>query len=182
MPRLTNYDRDIVLTRLLDEHFGPMVTALKKEEAVLAEAVLTRYLGDRAELFASCPPEWFENRRQVYWSVRGNRYTAWFDREVPVPCAVCGCSAPDRPDLADLAGAREDLERRVQKLKSDRKELSTKVRAILNAAPTIAALLRTWPEVEPYLPRPAAPISLPVPLTAELNAALGLPRVLEDAR
>lgn len=62
------------------------------------------------------------------------------------------------------------LENRVSHLENERRELRTKINAILNSVNTTKQLLSVWPEVEPYIPDYCKNVpNLPSVLISEVN-------------
>lgn len=66
-----------------------------------------------------------------------------------------------------------DLEQEMVNLCETMMQRKAEINAMLITTSSVPKLLKSWPEIEPFIPETARPVD--VPATRELNAVLGLP-------
>ena len=203
--RLTKYERNGVVNRLLTHKFGAEADALAREWSALARSLYDYAVPvEMLRKASALPANWFYYGSEfrvnfagpevnLYFSPRRNasyhgiRFCSLREEASDLLLPQHMISGRGRVNLAAEHALTEAFTRLHAKL-GDYKERLVKAEkyadAMLNSHTTVSALLRIWPEVEPFVnkaERVSAPSSnLPAVQISELNALLGLP-VVEEA-
>lgn len=197
MTRLTNSMREQIVTALLKHRFATEITALIKERATFAEAVYNDIFkkSDR-EKMQSLPEGWLcsENHISVrfgegHWGYQNlsfnGSYSSKLNRIAEVePASIYrllpqkhsrGCAAVYAED-SKICIKYNEISNKIDALIDEVNEAEIQVKAGLSKATTIAGLIKSWPEIEPFTKSFSKTKSnLPAIPTSTLNSILDLP-------
>lgn len=173
--RINNSIRHHVIQKLRDLQFKPMEDALERKSTGAAWVIYNNlYTFEEQAIMRSLPDGWLPTRFRMRVRVDGEYHEYSLDKEVRVPESfsvlnVAGNSA--------LGQAIRSLEEEKQALVERKDDALMAARAMLNSHRTVEALLKSWPEVEPFLPKGSEPVvTTALALSAKhLNSLLGLP-------
>lgn len=201
--RLCVWMKDAIISRLLQHAFSVQVLDLINDQGVFARRVFDDVVkpGEQVRL-GELPPGWVPEVEQItvkmkegasveqlnlngYYGIYGElsqalaqgdrESVATINRRCPyrVKGGVCAVYSVGDP----LQVAHEDLENRAKTLRGQVTDAEKVMRGTLDSFSTVNALIKGWPEVEPfasrYIDRPST--QLPVVPRARLNAMLDLP-------
>lgn len=197
MTRLTNNIRAGIVSRLIAHRFQEEFSALAAEHAAVALAAYRKvFTADEIALMDSLPDGWLPCEMGFDVRVSGRRYHLSFGGNGLSWLAFAGLEKPGhkvfrvptnikhsgRLSFAEDSQIGRVIDEHFVRVSGLEGRIAGARRAATTAVESVstaAALLKVWPEVEPFLPKGSAPAKLPAIKVSELNAALGLP--VEDA-
>lgn len=178
--RLTNMDRDSIISDAIKTSFRPRSEEIKRAEDALARRCYETVFPEKVRKQAAAMPKgWLALDNCLRFNVLG--LDARLDvvgEGLPVPnrargyCERLGSISDD----ALAAEVRTHLDA-VEKLKADRRKATDTLKALIYSVTTVKALRDVWPEGEPFFGKLSPKDSgkrLPAPRVVELNAMLGL--------
>ena len=187
--KLTKEMRRSIRDKVIERRFAETEKALREEAVSLCSGVA---LG--LEIKGDWPKGWFKERDKFCISVEGlnsrldevfmhgasvhrlqqNHYWEIRLKEaIPVPYRESDGYPKVARDSA-VWPLFEDLQQRIDAFFEERDEAREKMTAILAKFSTTKSLLDAWPELEPFVPKEAAPLPPALPIY-EMNKLLGLP-------
>lgn len=174
--RLSAYVRDHVVQRLMNRAFDDRAKELEAQKNQLAfdvrADIYPQALLDEVE---KIPEEWVNTDSDMRVSFGGEITWVYFGKEVRLPKSSQSV-AKQYPADHPLTDRYRDLESQQDAYNDCRREAKANARATLRRFTTVAALLKGWPEVAPFLPEQVkAPDNLPVVQTDVLNRVFRLP-------
>lgn len=197
MTRLTVSMREQITRAVLKHRFSAEITAVIKERAAFAEVVYNDIFkkSDR-DAMQALPEGWLHNDN--YISVKfseGNfnytnlNFNGSFSSHINSIAGIApetnykrvpnkhsrGCAAV-YAETSKIGTQYRDISNKIEALEQTIKEAESQLAAALSKATTIANLLKTWPEIEPFTKTFATvKANLPAIPTAKLNCILDLP-------
>lgn len=196
--KLTNTDRQSIVSNLLAHRFRVDFQDIARERALLAHRIYENVYdaGQRVrmgELSSGWLPLVDGIKVHLGSGVRRAVFNGSFEG---VGCALGNPSDKvfrpvlycDHNSVActyavdhELTIAWDRLAQRLATAQETMSRAASQVRTVLNSCSTSGVLLRKWPEVEPFLPaRMGVKPTLPALPTAQLNSMLGLPITTES--
>lgn len=189
--RLTDSFRNRIIKAVLAHRFADVFATIAKDRAALARAVYEDVLTKKQrDLIATFPEGWLvsEDDIQVQFGAAYDRlYFSGFDwgawvGEAPervfmaMPAKYSGRCAKVYEATHKLSIRHDEIARRIATARSEIRIAENEIRAALAVVSTIPALVKAWPEVEPFC-RDIAPAAVPLPAipVAKLNETFGLP-------
>jgi hypothetical protein len=185
--RLTNAMREIICRELLKQRFEAEEEAFLNDRMDFADRCYdAAFTPEEREIMSKLPDGYMPARSEIVFGFGGEWHVLRFRNAKKVPYADSNSWYFDRfafgvtsPMTREWA-AHLDRKSSLQKKKDEAK---TKIMAILCGVSTVKSLLKTWPEVAPWLPASAidASTNLPAIPVAEVNAMLNLKPVKKAA-
>lgn len=176
--RLTNWDRDGIVTAAVHHAFEPRRAALAVAEDKLAKEAYAFLVPEAVrKQAAKLPAGWISYSATIRLNVGGLDMSLDLKKEVPLPVRLRTygerLGAIPIGDLADRIQAHALAK---EALKEERKEAQAKVKALVYSVTTVTKLREIWPEGEKFYGgiEKAEPKSFPAIRIAEVNAALGI--------
>jgi putative DNA base modification enzyme with NMAD domain len=172
--RINESIRHHVICRIVEDKFKPLQKALDERGKDVALAVYNAmYNEEQQKLMASLPSGWLCTRTRIEVSVDGERHCYYLAKDKPSPDNHRDYRTTRRTPVGALIHKYETEKEAFEERKDEALRLA---RAALASHRTVEALVKAWPEVEPYLPKGSEPMTtaLAVPVK-QLNALLGLP-------
>lgn len=189
--RLTENMRSRIAEAVLVHRFAKAFAVIAADRAALARAVYDDVLTKKQrETIASLPAGWLVTNHAIaaqFGSAyerccfSGYNYTFWIgdkpaDVSLPMPAKFHGSCAKVYEATHKLSLRHDEIERRFSSLRDEAKGAGNEVKAALAAVGTVQALVKAWPEVEPFC-RDITPYAVPLPAipVAKLNQTFDLP-------
>lgn len=195
--RLTSYMREQIVRAVLTHRFSDEIVDLTAQRAAFANDVYDDvYRKADREKMASLPKGWLpeSDAISVSFGETGRFYAVLaFNGETPYSVSqfagerrkevrrrmmekhLHGCCKVYAPDHR-LTTRYHEICRTSETLTQRIREALRQVEAALGATSSISALIKAWPEIEPFVkPYYTAPVKLPAIPAATLNEALKLP-------
>ena len=188
--KLTKEMRVSIRDKVIERRFAETEKALLEEAVSLCSGVA---LG--LEIKGDWPDGWFHKKDKFNIDVAGlgghldERFMhgqsvhqlaakSWcwgvrLPEAIRVPYSASERNTPVARDSA-LWPLFEDLHQRIDAFFEERSDAMAKTDAILAKFSTVKSLLDAWPELEPFVPKEAAPLPPALPIY-EMNKMLGLP-------
>lgn len=197
MTRLTNSIRDQIIKAVLKHRFSDEITTIIKERSVLADAVYNDIFkkSDR-DIMQSLPEGWLHNDGYLSvkigeggWGYINLNFNGSFSTHLNSIAGVSletiykrvpnkqsrGCAAV-YAETSKIGTQYRDICNKIETLEQTIKDAENQLSAALSKATSIANLIKSWPEIEPFT-KAFAPVksNLPAIPTAQLNSILDLP-------
>lgn len=194
---LSKETRDKLKSRILDGKFDAEDAKLHKRWAALAEECYERqYPKKTRDLMETIPSDWLTTATYFkfqFSDLSGDVLELHFDGRFPGDYYGCNNRAGDMRKkfpyndafaIRTKLDATDRLTQKFYQLRDDtedfktrRKEMTNRVRGVLESFRTTKQLVETWPEVEQFL-KDLAPVEAPrqdlAPVLGDLNKELGL--------
>lgn len=177
MTTLNNSKREIILSRLLKHRFEKEDAAMEAKRAALAVRIYDdAFPKKQRDLMATLPDGWLPTVDTISFVAAGDWKRLRLPNERRIPLSRKNAAAKAYDADHPIAEAVADLEAKDAELRARRDECRFNVRAMLASANTVAALVKTWPEVAPFVTiAEGMRAALPAVNLSDLNASLALP-------
>lgn len=178
--RLSGYVRDQIVNALLNHAFSAREADLKNTEAELAKLVYDDVYPPALRRTMAALPAGFLPEQNCLSLEFDGEYTrlSWGDesqnRRVSHDHSGYRAVAKQYPPKDSLSRCFFDLQAKQALLAKDMKAAKAKAYGVLKSCSTVGALLKRWPEVEPFVPGDHTP-NLPAVPVKQLNKTFGLP-------
>jgi hypothetical protein len=174
--RLNTAIRKHVLDKLRTEKFDPIEKEINAEQHALADRVYAHlYTEEERALMLTLPDGWLKSRGSVDVRVDGHYHNLEFDNEefrrFPYGRETIYLSSGHPIGRSVTAWARK-----LELHKEARKEALQQAAGALASYSTVGALLKAWPQVEPFLPPNLEKVTTALAISVkQLNRLLRLP-------
>ena len=191
--RLNNDMRDLILKRAIEHRFKKLAEDLNNKHAEFALKVYrSLFTAKEASLIESLPKGWLREGSEFQVQIAGaytylslNGSSAFLGipitkkevtmRRIPAKFASAAATVIDAG--TPLADEHSYLANETQAIKEKIREAERSLRAVLNNAKSLGALLKSYPELEPFTKgmTPERLATLPAVPREKLNSMLDLP-------
>lgn len=191
--RLNNDMRDLILKRAIEHRFKKLAEDLNDKHAEFAHKVYrSLFTAKEASLMESLPKGWLREVSGFKVQIAGhythlslNGSSSFLDLTITknevtlrrIPDKFANAAATVIDSGTPLADEYSSLANETQALKEKIREAKRSLRAVLNNAKSLGALLKSYPELEPFTKgmKPERLATLPAVPREKLNSLLDLP-------
>ena len=172
--KLTNQIRDDIRSQLMKKAFSKKQELIAEAEFNVSQSLYDEYIKEYQKYINKLPENWLTKRDYIYIrdingyllsvQLRGNIKTT---RDLP----SFQLKKEDRTQelLTKFLKQKEEFIK-------EKQTMDLEIKSVLNSVNTTQQLLKTWPEVEEFIPRdaerPITALALPI---KNLNKSIGLP-------
>ncbi len=177
--RITLELRNAIVTQLLNHRFAKERKAIKDRNNAFALSVYQAgYSAKIRKQMDDLPDGWLPVAGQIRFDLGNTRYSVGLSNVVRIQANDQHASIAKFKADSPVAAKWKQLTEDASALNSAERDCRDKARAAIGQFSTVAALVKGWPEVEPFLAKVGASIKtakVPAVVPAELNKRLALP-------